>query len=157
MEYQLTKVNTKLMINSMLLNAIVCMFFLIASLQPTLLSNQPLLALQMVLAVPFLVTACIASTFIGKEENKLLWYNFGWITFLIGYVFTLNSAGIIISTLTSISLGLIFFSVSCILPAVYSFLLVKYEDQSLKERIIKDSIFVFLQLVLGVFVIVGWI
>lgn len=154
---QLTKVNTKLMINSMLLGAVVSMFFLVSSLQQKILSDHPLLALQMVLAVPFLVTACIASTFIGKEENRKMWYNFGWFTFLIGYAFTLNSIGIIISSVTSIAIGLTFFTFSCGLPLIYSFMLVKYENGNAKERIIKDGIFIAIQLLFGVSIIFGWI
>lgn len=141
----------------MLLGAVVSMFFLVASINPKILTQDPILALQMVLAVPFLVTACIASTFIGKEENRMLWYNFGWFTFMIGYVFTLNSIGIIISSITSIMIGMVFFIFSCALPLVYSFLLVKYEDAKASERFVKDGIFIFFQIILGLLVALGWI
>ena len=150
---RINKVNTRLMINSMLLGAVVSMFFLVTSLQKELLQENHLLALQMVLAVPFFVTACIASAHNGKKENERLWYNFGWITFIIGYAFTLNSIGIIISSITSLFIGLIFFTTSIILPLIYTLFLVVLEDKKISERLIKDFVFIALQIVLGIFVI----
>lgn len=152
---EVVRINARLMINSMLAGAVVSMFFLIASIQPKILTDNPILATQMVLAVPFLVSACMANSYLEHAKNKKLWYNFGWFTFISGYAFTLNAIGIIISLVTSIKIGLIFYSFSFLLPLAYSFMLVVFEKKSLIERIVKDFIFLGLQLVLGVLVILG--
>jgi len=154
---EVISINTRLMINSMLVGAVVTMFFIVASLQQKLLLENPLLAIQMIAAVPFLVTASMANSYIEHTENKKLWYNFGWLSFIIGYAFTLNSIGILISLITSIKIGLTFYFFSFLLPIIYSFILVKFEKKSLMERVVKDAVFLGLQLVLGVFVILGLI
>ena len=152
-EIVISKVNTKLMINSMLLGAMVSMFFLVASLQPEIFKENYLLSIQMVLAIPFFVTACISSTYMGKKINKKLWYNFGWFTFIVGYAFTLNSIGIIISTITSIWIGVIFFASSITLSLSYTLFLVILEDKNPRERIVKDIFFIILLFGFGVIAI----
>lgn len=153
----IVSINARLMINSILAGAVVTMFFITSSLQPKFLTENPLLAVQMVLTVPFLVTASMSNSFIERTENKNLWYNFGWLMFIIGYAFTLNSIGILIRIITSVNIALIFYAFSFLLPIIYSILLVKFERLSIKERLIKDSLFLGLQLVLGVFVVLGLI
>lgn len=150
---RINKVNTRLIINSMLLGAVVSMFFLVASLQKDILAENHLLALQMVLAVPFFVTACIASAYNGEKSNEGAWYNFGWLTFIIAYAFTLNSIGIIISSITSILIGIIFFATSITLTLIYTLFLVVLENRKLKERLLKDFVFIAIQVLFGVIVI----
>jgi len=153
---ELVKANTKLMMNSMLAGAVVSIFFLISSLQPQLLKDNPLLALQITVAIPFLITACIVSSYTDETPNSRLWYNFGWFTFIVGYAFTINAIGIILGLITSVALSLIFFACSIILPLVYSFILVQFESKSISERIIRDSIFIALQVILGIGEVLGW-
>ena len=89
----------------------------------------------------------------GKKINKKLWYNFGWFTFIVGYAFTLNSIGIIISTITSIWIGVIFFASSITLSLSYTLFLVILEDKNPRERIVKDIFFIILLFGFGVIAI----
>lgn len=149
----ISKVNTRLMINSMLLGAVVSMFFLVASLQKELLEENFFLSVQMVLAIPFFVSACITSAYVGGKDNQELWYNFGWSMFIIAYAFTLNSIGIIISKITSVVVGIIFFAGSITLTLIYTLFLIILENKSIKERLVKDFIFILIQIALGLVII----
>lgn len=152
----LNRARIRMMINSMLLGATVSMFSLVASLQGKLLRDNVWLAIQIVLAIPLFATACITSALERKKETERIWYNFSWFNFIIGYAFAFNSIGIIISAITSVLVGMVFFATSISLFLFYSLLLILVEGRDIKERIVKDSIFIIIQLVMGVLVILKY-
>ena len=144
--------DSKLVINSMLLGAVVTMFFLVSSFNAEILVKHQTLAIQMVLAIPLFVSACFASS-LQSEKNGLIWYTFGWISFIFAYSFTINSVGIIISSITSATIGISFFIFSIFLSLIYSFLLVVYEKSNLIERVLKDLVFILILFFLGILVV----
>ena len=150
------KASTRIALNRTLIAIAIGVFFLTINLREALLF-QKILLLQLVLAVPLLLTSTLAYSKIGYREQIERWNTLGWMTFIFGYAFLLNVIGILIGNIIGVMTAIIFFVSSWILSLIYSFVDISYDNSVIKERLIKDALFISIQFVLGVLVILGFI
>lgn len=148
----MTKSQSRVNLNIFLLSVSITAFFLIVNLRQEFLNNK-LLLLQLVLAIPLFLTSIIANSKIAYKEKPVRWNRLGWLTFVVGYAFIINIIGIVIGNLISVTISLIFFGASWFLTVTKSLVDLSNDKTILKERIIKDSLFIALQLTCGVFVV----
>lgn len=150
--YYLAKSQSRIQLNIFLLTAAFTVFFFIISLKEELLFYKIFL-IQLISSIPFLLTSTLSYAKVSYREKIKRWDRLGWISFIIGYAFLLNSIGILVGNIISLSISLIFFGISWALTIIYSLIDISYEKTVWKERVIKDSVFILLQIIFGVLVV----
>jgi len=150
------KSSSRIQLNTSLLGIVIGIFFLTINLRQELLLPK-IVATQLVLSIPLLLTSILAYSKMGYRKATDQWNILGWTTFNIAFAFILNVIGIMLANVISWTTSFTFFAVSWILVIIYS--IADYiEDKSvLKEKLIKDSLFILIQIILGIFVILGFI
>jgi hypothetical protein len=146
------KATSRIDLNSDLLQVAIGAFFVIITMRAELLSSKPLL-IQLVASIPLLLTSTLAYSKVRYKKDVAGWNQLGWITFIIAYAFLMNTIGILIGVWIDVSMSLIFFSLSCVLTIIHSAIEVKYDRKCLRERVLKDMLFISVQIVLGVLVV----
>jgi hypothetical protein len=147
-----SKAVTRTGLNKSLLAIAIGVFFLTINLKSELLSNK-LLSLQFILSIPLLTTSILAYAKIGYRQQIGRWNFLGWSTFTIGYALLFNVIGILISEIIGVFLAIVFFITIWALTIIYSVIDVSYRKTRLKERILKDSLFIGIQILLGLFIV----
>ncbi len=147
--YYLAKSQSRIQLNIFLLTTAFTIFFIVISINKELLFYKIFL-IQLIFSIPLLLTSILAYAKIAYREKIKRWDKLGWISFIIGYAFLLNSIGILVGNIISTIISLIFFSVSWALTIIYSLVDISYEKNTWKERITKDSFFILLQVIFGV-------
>lgn len=141
----------KVDVNLRLLGISFVIFTFIIVVNPQLLKNNILLALQLTLSIPLMMSSIFARQRLAQATKRTReWYNYGFVTFILAYAFQINSIGIMLSYLLSIKIGLIFFLVNIINPITYSYMEVMDDNKKLKSRIYKDLLFISIIILLGV-------
>lgn len=148
------KITTKISVGIALLGISFTVFALTLNLRPDLLKDE-FLALQLVLAIPFLISSTLARVKMVHRIAESRWEIFGFGTFVLAYGFLINSIGILLSTIVSFTVTLLFFVINIISALVYSFIGISYDRTKLKERLLKDLIFVVIVIFLGIFPTLG--
>jgi len=148
------KAHGRIQLNSSLLAIAIGTFFLTINLKPTLLL-RPIVLLQLVIAIPCLLTSTLSYVKVGYRDQVRKWDILGWLTFMIGYALILDVVGILIKDVSGSIVSIIFFLCSWLLALMYSFVDISYSRVVVKERILKDSLFILIQLIFGVFVVLG--
>jgi len=142
----------KLKVNLQLLQISFVIFIFIATANPQLLKNNILLAIQLTLSIPLMMSSIFARQRLmgGGIKRIKEWNNYGFITFVLAYGFLVNSVGIVLSSLLGIKIGLVFFLVNIINPLTYSYMEIKDDKKELKSRIYKDLLFIGIVILLGI-------
>jgi len=148
------KASTRIALNRSLLAIIISVFFLIINLREEILF-QKILTVQLVLAIPLFITSILSYSKIGYRNEIKRWNILGYITFIFAYAFMLNVIGILLGDIVGVAIALTFFASSWILTLTYSFVDIGYNKSVIKERIIKDSLFISIQIIFGVLVVLG--
>jgi len=148
------KAHGRIQLNSSLIAIAIGTFFLTINLKPTLLL-KPLVLLQLVIAIPCLLTSTLSYIKASYRDQVRKWDILAWLTFMLGYAFILDVVGILIKDISGPKISIIFFLCSWILALMYSFVDISYSRAVVKERILKDSLFILIQLIFGVFVVLG--
>ncbi len=144
------KNKSKLAINFSLLGISLTIFTFIIVQKPKLLGDNIFLTLQLVCAIPLLVSSIFSrSKFIYNQEKKR-YSTFAYITFLLAYSFIINSIGMLLFSVISPLTSYLFFGINVISALIYSGVEISYDRKAIKERIIKDLIFIVLIVVLGI-------
>ena len=149
-----SKASSRVALNRSLLAMIVGVFFLTINLTPELLEKK-ILAFQLIISMPLLVTSILAYSKIGYHHRTERWNWLGWATFTIAYAFILNVVGILIAQIIGAGLSLIFFAASWICMIFYSGTDISYHKPQIRERLLKDGLFVAIQFFFGVLVVLG--
>ena len=147
------KAKSRIAMNSRLIAVITAVFFLTINLKIEILIQNGLLALQLVLAIPFLFTSTLAYSKLGYRKETKRWNNLGWVTFIIGYAFMLNIIGVLVGKYVDVLFGILFFLINWILTIIYSFVDISYDKSVIKERLTKDLFFILIQVFFGLFVL----
>lgn len=145
-----TKAKLRLAINQTLLAVCFTLFTFIVAVNSSLLKENILVAIQLTLAIPLLTSSLFARSNLPYAENKKVWNNYGFITFLIAYGFLINLVGILLSTITTFRIGMVFFGANIFLALMYSSLEIYENRAKLKSRFIKDLAFILLIVFLGI-------
>jgi hypothetical protein len=146
------KAVSRIELNSDLLQVAIGAFFVIITMRAELLSSKPLL-IQLVASIPLLLTSTLAYSKVRYKKDVAAWNKLGWITFITAYAFLMNTIGILIGIWIDVSISLIFFALSCVLTITHSVIEVRYDKKSVKERLLKDLLFISVQILLGVLVV----
>jgi len=149
------KAKSRIAMNSRLIAVITAVFFLIINLKIEILTQNEFLALQLVLAIPFLFTSTLAYSKLSYRKETKRWNTLGWITFIIGYAFMLNIIGVLVGKYVDVLFGVLFFLVNWILTIIYSLVDISYEKSVIKERLAKDLFFILIQIFFGLFILLG--
>jgi hypothetical protein len=148
------KFKNRITLCSSLLSIAIGIFFLTINLKAELLENKYLL-FQLCSSIPIFLTAILSYSKAGYRTNYKPWDWLGWFTFTIGYSFIINVISILINIKINHSIAIYFLIVSAIGALIYSITDIVYDRQTLKERILKDSLFLSLLTFLGLFVVLG--
>ncbi len=144
------KSNDRILMNTALIVVAFTAFALIVTLQSQILVANNILAMQLVLAIPLLLTSTLANSKLAYTRHEQHWENLAWITFIFGYGFLLNVVGILIHLLIGIIPAAVFFGVNIFLTLAYSAVEVSYNRNSLSRRLIKDLVFILVLFVFGI-------
>lgn len=147
-----SKATNRVALNRSLLAMIVGVFFLTINLTPGLLEKK-ILAFQLIIAMPLLVTSVLAYSKIGYHYRTERWNWLGWATFTIAYAFILNVVGILIAQIIGAAAALVFFAASWVCMMFYSGIDISYHQSKIRQRILKDGLFVIIQILFGVLVV----
>lgn len=148
------KSDIHLNINLWLLSVSFTIFALIVSLNTALLQNS-LFSFQLVAAIPLFFTSILARSKMGLAARPQMWDDYGYITFLLGYAFLVDVVGTLFSYQVARSGGIIFFAINFVLAIIYSSIEVREDPSKLRIRMLKDSFFILIVLIGGVFPSLG--
>jgi O-antigen/teichoic acid export membrane protein len=149
------KSSSKLAITVRLIGVSFVIFIFIITIKPQIFFQEEIVALELILSIPFLLTAALSFSKLSYAPKSRQWDFLSWVTFLIGYTCLLNVIGIIVATSLNIFLALVFFIVNWVLSLAYS-----YTDSYPKRRlsrkdVFKNLFFILLQFLLGVLPALG--
>ncbi len=137
-------------INLSFLGTCFSLFTFIIAINSKILQSNFLLATELSIAIPFFLSSVFARTKLAYTRRPKMWDKFGYITFTIGYSFLLSVVGILLSTLVSVKIGMIFFSLNILMAITYSAFEVVESKDKLKSRILKDLFFIILLVIFGI-------
>ena len=149
------KAANRVALNRSLLSVAFGILFLMITLKEELLLEK-ILSFQLVLSIPLFITSIMAYSKIGYRPRVRRWNNIGWITFLLGYTFLINIIGIIVGKLSGKGIALLLFGVSWILATIYSAVDISYDKKTINERLVKEGLFILIQVLGGVLVVLGF-
>lgn len=150
-----SKSNSKLAITTRLIGVAFTIFVFIITIKPQIFFQKNIVALELILSIPFLLTSALSFSKLSYAPNFKQWDFLSWITFLIGYTFLLNIVGILAADYLNFFIAMVFFLVNWILSLVYSFMGVYPSWKLGKRDIFKNAFFIVLQIVLGVLPALG--
>ena len=137
-------------INLSFLGTCFTLFTFIIAINSKLLQGNLLLAAELSIAIPLFLSSIFARTKLAYTTKPKMWERFGFTTFITAYSFLISVIGIMLSTLVSVKIGMLFFALNIIMPLIYSSLEVRENREKLKSRILKDLFFIFLIIIFGV-------
>jgi hypothetical protein len=144
------KSSTRISINIRLIAVAFTIFVFILATKTEILTASKIATLQLVLAIPFLLSSTFARSKLCYSNESKKWDNFGWFTFIVGYAFLINVVGILISIYVSLLFGIIFFVVNAGLTSIYSAIDLSHSKETIMKRIGRDFFFIILLIALGV-------
>jgi len=153
LEIRNAKNSSKLKISTELIAVSFLIFIFILTVKPEILSTEKIVAAQMVLSIPFLLTSALIRSKMTPRK-MIRWEVLGYISFILGYAFLVNTVGILIS-LYALFIGILFFVVNWILVLTYSSVDISYHKSRIKSRFLKDGFFILVQIFLGLLPALG--
>lgn len=136
------KARVKLDVNLWLLAITFTIFTFIVAVNPALVRSNVFLSLQLTLAIPLLSSSIFARNRQSYGTNSAAWEIYGFLTFVLAYSFLINVIGILLTTLISANIGMIFWIVNIATAFMYSLLEVLEGESSVWSRAWKDGLFV---------------
>jgi hypothetical protein len=141
----------KLNVNLWLLGILFTVFTFLIATNAQILKENNIIAFQLTLAIPLLMSSIFArQKLIYAEKREREWYNYGFVTFIVSYAFLINSIGIMMAFLINTKVSMLFFLANIISPLTYSYMEIKDDKEKIKTRILKDSIFILIIVLLGI-------
>lgn len=150
------KSKLRLDINRSLLAICFTIFALVITLNPRLFRESALVPLQLILSIPLLLSSTFARSKLAYSKKPVMWDEYAYVTFLIAYAFMINVIGILLSSVISTKLGIIFLGFNILVSFVYSGFEL-FEDRSkLASRMRKDLFFAVLIIIGGILPSLGY-
>lgn len=149
------KENNRIKINVTILGICFTLFTFLIAFNPDLLKQNIFLTLQLVCAIPLIMTSLLARTKASYTLGRRRWNHLGFITYLLAYAFLINVVGIFLISFVSLVAGIVFFIVNILAAIVYSLTEVSYDQSRLRERMIKDLVFILILVLLGILPAMG--
>lgn len=149
------KAKLRLEVNLWLLATAFTLFTFIIAINPALVKNNNFLSLQLTLAIPLLSSSVFAGSRLSFGNKSARWDMYGFITFILAYGFLVNVVGILLSTLVSVKIGVIFWGINIVSALLYSLLEILEDKTKIKSRLYKDSVFILIVVLAGLFPVLG--
>lgn len=133
-----------------LIGVIITIFVLIITLKPSLIKDNLMIAFQIVLSIPLLISSHFFNVRHIRHGRD---YGFGpmsSVCFLLGYGFLINVVGIIFSVIVSKYAGLVFFVINILLSFIYSYVVLRADREKFWRRVKRDAFFALLVICLGI-------
>lgn len=152
------KINSpRISINLVLLSIDFTIFTFIIAVKPELFLKNLLIPLQVILSIPLIMSSSFAhSKQIYDVKIVGLWDTFGHITFVAGYAFIINVVGMLVASLVSLGVAMIFFAGNILLALTYSLIEIHQDREKMRARLYKDIPFFALILLLGILPSLGF-
>ncbi|HLP79741.1 MAG TPA: hypothetical protein VK158_03850 [Acidobacteriota bacterium] len=154
-EIKVVKSQNRVALNLTLLQIVVGVFTFIVAVSPHILEQNLLIAVQLVMCIPLLMSSTFSRQKHAYAKSSHLWSGFGYVTFLLAYSALINVVGILLSLYATIAIALSFFAVCIVLAIAYSVMEVLEIEEKLFFRIAKDALFIILLVVFGVLPVIG--
>ena len=149
------KASARIKINTTLIGISMGVFFFLFSFRPEAFVENKILLLQLILSIPLLFFSSLAYAKVGYKKQVEMWNNYGWFGFATAHAFLINVIGVLSGIYIDIFVAIIFFIVYWALTLIYSFIDLRYSKKSLGERLKKDLYFISLQIIGGIFILLG--
>ena len=150
-----TKEDNRIKINLTLLGICFTLFTFLIAFNPNLLKNNLFITLQLVCAIPLLMTSLLAKVKASYKLGKNRWATLGFETYLIAYAFLINVVGIFLLSSISLLAGFVFFIINILSALTYSVMELYYNPQKFYERVTKDLTFIAILIFLGILPALG--
>ncbi|MEI6237370.1 MAG: hypothetical protein WCP03_02100 [Candidatus Saccharibacteria bacterium] len=146
------KASIRIGVNSTLISASFVIFVLLFTLNPQILKENKIIAIQIVMSIPLLVSATLARTrSIYAKRHLGLYKIFHALCFETAYAMVINSVGLLLSMYTDAYIVIIYFIVNITLALVFSILEIAENSGKTKERLWKDGLFIAVIVLFGLF------
>ncbi len=143
--------SSRISINLNLIGISFAIFTFIIAVNPQLLLKNIFIPSQLVLAIPLLMSSLFArSRQMYDTKTNSMYGKFGRITFIIGYSFIINVIGILVSSVVSMNIGIMFFAANILLTLIYSGIQISRDEEKLRIRLYRDAPFFAIMILLGV-------
>jgi len=149
-ELIVSKARARIDINIALLSISFLLFTLIVTIKPEILSDNILLAAELTLTIPLLITSALARTKNIAYVKKDIWNNFGFITYILAYSMLINVIGMFLSSIVNIQICVIFFGMNILMALIYSVVELIENKVKLSSRFYKDALFILILVFGGV-------
>lgn len=149
------KSKLKTEINMSMLSVAFLLFTFIATIEPDLIRHNAFLSLQLTLSIPLFCTSIFARSRLQHSKQARIWDHYGYITYILAYSFLVNVIGILLSTIVSVHIGLIFWAVNIVSAIVYSLMEIREDGTRFQLRCIKDSTFALILIAFGILPALG--
>jgi hypothetical protein len=148
------KAASKVMMNTFMIGGLFVVFSVILTKNPQ--ETNPLVILQLILAMPLLFVSSLAYTKVSYYKEVKLWDYLGWYTNTIGNAFTLNSIGLLTSVIDR-KIAYLYFGFVIVLMLIYSIINLSLNPDLVSEKIYKFFFFIFITLFLGLLPLISGI
>jgi|SRR3989344_4224485 len=155
MNNHLLKTEIRVAINIALLTLVFAIFTLIITLNANILKENVLLALQLVLAIPLLMSSALSNLKLVTLQHAKKIDMLAHISFLVGYSFLINTIGILLALFVSLPISILFFAANIVMALIYSFILTSYDKKEIKIRLLEDAYFFISVVILGILPALG--
>lgn len=144
------KAGIRISVNTTLISASFVIFVLLFTLNPQILKDNKFIAIQIVMAIPLLISATLArSRSIYAKHHVGLYKTFHSICFETAYAMIINSVGLLLSMYTDMAIVITYFMLNITLALVFSALEIAEKKNKTKERLWKDGLFILIIIFLG--------
>ncbi|MBN2052737.1 hypothetical protein JW756_04505 [Candidatus Woesearchaeota archaeon] len=154
-EIKKRKSSSKLAITVRLIGVAFTIFIFIITIRPQIFLEKKIIALELILAIPLLLTSALSFSKLSYAPHSKEWDFLSWITFLSGYTFLLNIVGIIAAIYLNTLIAMAFFITSWLLSIIYSYMDVYPDKKLMRKDVFKNMFFILLQIILGVLPAMG--
>ncbi|MEK7584250.1 MAG: hypothetical protein AAB490_03325 [Patescibacteria group bacterium] len=139
--------------NIMLIGVATSALFFIAAIRPSILENNMVFTLQLICAIPLLLSSTIASRRTADTRKPEVFDAYATYLSVLGYALIINAVGILVAIFANRWAAVIFFTLNIITPLVYSYLRVTVDRYSLSVRVLQDSFFILIIIAFGLAVV----
>lgn len=147
--------SSRISLNLYLFSTVITVFVLIVTLNSSILINNLFITTQLAVSIPLLLTSTLSNITAQKGVHEATWRKHASVMFTLGYAFLSNLIGILIATQVNVNLAIVFLIVNWGVALSYSYLKIHLRQSRFSERLIKDALFIGLQILFGLLPALG--
>jgi hypothetical protein len=147
--FEIEGLSSKINMDLFLFSTVITVFVLIVTIKSDILISNFFLTTQLVASIPLLLNSVVSNITAQKGRDEKTWKKHASFMFTLGYAFLNNAIGILIAMYVSTFLAVVFFIINWLIALSYSYLKVSLKHSAIMERIRKESLFIGIQIILG--------